>query len=107
MRKIVGKFYYFLSQTANNDLIDIWNYTYKEWGSIKAESYIRKIYKQLDILSQSPKAGKLHKNCEEEYRSFVVGKHIIFSCLSGCHLMLFIQLYLLINSTYSHQSSCD
>ncbi len=63
---------------AEQDLIDIWLYTFAEWGEIQADKYIDEIEAGLELIKENPEIGV---NCEfirKGYKRFIIGHHLIF-----------------------------
>lgn len=69
---------YRLSKSAENDLLDIWNYTADTWGVSQAEKYLKRLESRFLDLATKPKKGKLRHDLELEYLSYQESKHIIF-----------------------------
>ena len=69
---------YKIRQSAANDLEQIWQYTFQEWGVDQADTYLRSILARFSWLSQNPKLGKQRNDIEPRYYCFPEGKHLIF-----------------------------
>ena len=69
---------YRLRALAQNDLEDIWAYTYNEWGLTQADSYLQSIITRFDWLAKSPQSGKKRDDVKAGYYCFPEGKHLIF-----------------------------
>ncbi len=66
---------------AQQDLVNIWLYTYKEWGEAQAAKYAALIEKCLLQILANPKLGKLRADVKPGYRALQAGKHLIFYCV--------------------------
>lgn len=69
---------YRIRQLAENDLEQIWLYSFHEWGMGQADSYIRLIVDRFSWLAKNPLIGKRRDDIKPGYYSFPEGRHIIF-----------------------------
>jgi toxin ParE1/3/4 len=69
---------YVLSQEADNDLEDIFEYTYSEFGLIQAFAYLSNIEELFLKLVQNPEMGRVRNELKNGLYSFPIGKHIVF-----------------------------
>ena len=69
---------FFLRPKARQDLEDIWNYTYDNWGEAQADSYIYDTGVAFQTLADKPERGRSCDDIREGYRMHYIGKHIIF-----------------------------
>lgn len=53
---------------AEQDLVNIWLYTWHEWGEQQADLYLDEIEQTLMLLANQPKLGRLR---QEFFRQFV------------------------------------
>jgi len=72
-----------LSALAKNDLENIFKFTIRNWGEIKAREYAQKLSDGFVLLSQSPKIGKQRNDIYLNALSFPVGSHIIFYSINN------------------------
>ncbi len=79
---------YLLSEKAAVDLLEIWDYGNKVWGSDRADQYHSQILSTIDFLAESPLAGTDRKTLRLGYRSFGVGSHIVFYFEEGFHIVV-------------------
>ena len=72
MRRII------LSPKAKEDLSQVWDYTYAEWGAEQAEKYIRELWAAIE--EQSCDLTKSVDICDvrKGYRKVWSGSHVIF-----------------------------
>ena len=66
-----------LSTAAESDLTDIWTYR-AESSEERADELIEKLVKQFTMLATFPKSGRNRPEIENEIRSFVAERHVIF-----------------------------
>ncbi len=69
---------YKLTPAADQDIVEIWRYTFETWGVEKANNYLDQIEKCLSNLVDQPSLGKKRDEIRKDYRSFHVGHHLIF-----------------------------
>jgi toxin ParE1/3/4 len=67
-----------LSPLAQQDLDDIWEYSFVTWGLEKAESYTFKVRAAIERLAQIHERGKMCDDIRTGYRHFACGSHFIF-----------------------------
>ena len=72
MKKVI------LSEAADVDLEDIFDYTLDEFGVDQAVSYVSGFDDVFDTISENPEIGRERKEIREELRSLTKDKHIIF-----------------------------
>jgi len=69
---------YLLSESAQNDVVSIRNYTRETWGKTQAEKYLSHLEQRLEWLAQNPFLGRRRDEIKKGYFSFPEGRHIIF-----------------------------
>jgi len=69
---------YTLRELAQNDLEEIWFYTYEEWGLVQADSYLQSLITRFDCLAKSPYSGRKRDDIKTDYYCFPEGTHLIF-----------------------------
>lgn len=84
---------YIISEKAQADLSDIWNYTVETWSENQADRYMRLLFGELDkITLDSYHVGQSYEYVRRGYRGLRAGKHgfrrglwCLVRCLfSGC-----------------------
>ncbi len=65
-------------QKANDDLNNIWNYTYENWSGIQADNYYSTIKFACLKIAKNPKPGKSYREIRENLLGLKSGNHIIF-----------------------------
>jgi len=72
MKKII------LSEAADADLENIFDYTLDEFGVDQAVSYVSGFDEVFDMISENPEIGRERKEIRDELRSLNKDKYIIF-----------------------------
>jgi len=63
---------------AEQDLIDIWLYTFSEWGEVQANRYLQEIEAGLILIKDNPEIGTDCGFIRKGYKRFIIGHHLIF-----------------------------
>lgn len=66
------------SPLAEDDLIDIWQYSYNKWGVDKAVEYLLQLDTGIQGLASNPEIGKTRENIRRGYRSIQINRHVIY-----------------------------
>jgi len=69
---------YRLTPAAKKDLLDVWNYTLKVWGSKKAKQDLFDIEEKLELLAANPELGRTRPDINRNYFSFPANDHTIY-----------------------------
>lgn len=69
---------YRLSKAAENDLLQIREYTLEKWGKEQVKLYLTELATEFKQLSLAPAMGRLRAEIDDSVRSFQVRQHIIF-----------------------------
>ncbi|AEG32351.1 type II toxin-antitoxin system RelE/ParE family toxin [Thiomicrospira cyclica] len=67
-----------LSPKAQEDLSYIWDYTYHQWGTMQAETYVRNIWHAIESLKSSYNSSQSIDFVRAGYRKIQTGSHVIF-----------------------------
>jgi len=67
-----------LTNSAVNDLSDIWNYTFDTWSESQADKYYTLILKACAAIAKKPQQGKVYEEIYPELKGKKASKHIIF-----------------------------
>ena len=78
MRRII------ISKKAREDLINIWRYTYAEWGEEQAKTYHSILDRSFQRLAENPLIGRSRPELGFSYdlRTFRINQHIVVYTLS-------------------------
>ena len=68
---------------ANQDLIDIWLYTFNNWGERQADKYHDELEKAFILLAENPKIGISCDKVRPGYLKFHSNKHLIMYRING------------------------
>jgi toxin ParE1/3/4 len=66
-----------VSNTARNDLKDIYRYGKPLWGVPNAQKFVRKIRSQCDVLLEHPMLGSEMAELGSNIRMFIIDRHRI------------------------------
>jgi toxin ParE1/3/4 len=69
---------YKLSEFADSDLEDIYEYSFAEFGFMQAEDYLEGVHNLFEQLTLFPNEGILRKDIAENIRSIPYQSHIVF-----------------------------
>lgn len=67
---------------AQRDLLDIWLYSYREWGIEQADTYVDAIDDSVAMLATRPLAGRLCEEVGDGLRRIAVSRHRVFYLVS-------------------------
>lgn len=79
---------YILSEAADKDLEDIFDYTIEHFGFEQAEKYLLEIEKIFNDIYLHPKSGKTRNEIKKGLYSFPKDNHIIFYRISDKHIYI-------------------
>ena len=71
------------SPLAEQDLIEIWHYSFKKWGEDKAVEYLLQLDAGMQGLVSNPLLGKSREKVRKRYRSLHINRHVIYYRLLG------------------------
>ncbi|MBU2513290.1 type II toxin-antitoxin system RelE/ParE family toxin [bacterium] len=69
---------YRLTPAADQDIVEIWQYTAETWGVSQADKYLDQIEQCLKGLVENQKLGKPRDEIRKGYRSLHCEHHLIF-----------------------------
>lgn len=69
---------YKISTEAQNDIEEIWLYTFETWSAKQADRYYNLIIDEIESISKKPKSGKDYSNVRKGYYRSKVKSHFIF-----------------------------
>ena len=79
---------YILSEIADKDLEDIFDYTVDEFGFDQAEKYLLEIEEIFQNLIVNPQLGKKRDEIKQDLYSFPKDNHIIFYRILDNHIRI-------------------
>lgn len=80
--------YYVLSENADADLEEIFDYTFQEFGFNQAEKYLLEIESVFYFLYNNPFSGKKRTEIKEGLYSFPKDSHVIFYRILHDHIRI-------------------
>lgn len=63
---------------AESDLIDIWQYSFEEWGQTQADKYLDELDENIQLLAKQPELGSSRDYVKEGYRVLFVNRHAVY-----------------------------
>ena len=73
---------YFLRPKAVQDLEDIADYTFEQWGAEQEDLYLELLHRALEELSKNPAIGRVYDGVYPGLRRYLVCRHIILYTVS-------------------------
>lgn len=67
-----------LRPQAENDLEEIFEYTYHTWGIVQAQKYQDELFESMKSILSNPKIGTIYFHKEGNYRKISINRHLIF-----------------------------
>lgn len=80
--------HYVLSQSADHDLEDIFDYTVQGFGTDQAVSYLNGLDELFHMLLDNPELGRLRPELTEGLRSIAKEAHVVFYSVNGDHIRI-------------------
>ncbi|MCB0738534.1 MAG: type II toxin-antitoxin system RelE/ParE family toxin [Bacteroidetes bacterium] len=69
---------YRLTHLSNQDLNEIWEYTFRKWSLKQADKYYDLLIESFNQITLEPNCGKNYDGVEPKLRGLKTGKHIVF-----------------------------
>jgi toxin ParE1/3/4 len=66
------------SARAEQDLLDIWLYTFRAWGVVQADRYLDELDQGIRLLSENPNLGSDYGQICVGHRRFSINYHRVF-----------------------------
>ena len=73
-------------RAAERDLIDIWIYSYGEWGEVQADRYLAALARGIEEIAVEPERGQCRSDLRDGYRSRRIEHHIVFYTFTASEL---------------------
>ncbi len=67
-----------IQPAAEQDLIEIWLYTLKQWGEKQADQYLDELDSGIQTIAEIPSVGVDYSHVREGYRRYCVKYHRIY-----------------------------
>ncbi len=68
---------YQLSRLANQDLENIWEYSFQNWSKKQADKYVKQIIIQIKKVCSNPGLGKQISTIKPHHRMIKINSHLI------------------------------
>ncbi len=82
------EFRYELSQEADNDLVDIFDYSTAQFGTDQAIKYLNELDQVFQLLCDNPKLGRPRNEIRKELRSITHQSHVVFYRILKDHIRI-------------------
>ena len=69
---------YRLTSLSNQDLNEIWQYTFRKWSIKQADKYYDLLIESFNQITLETNCGKNYDGVEPKLRGLKTGKHIVF-----------------------------
>ena len=79
---------YKLSNEAEQDLLDIYRYSYRAFGEKQADTYLSGLENAFHMISSNPRIGRERPDIDPTVRCIEHGKHVIFYDLYEDHVLI-------------------
>ena len=67
-----------ISENAQDDLENIYLYSFNSWGELQANLYVKALNQAILMLIENPYIGKVAEDINKAFRYFPANKHIVF-----------------------------
>jgi toxin ParE1/3/4 len=64
--------------SAESDLIDVWRYSFEQWGELQADKYLDELDSSIRKLANNPEIGVKRDHVRDGYRVLFVGSHAVY-----------------------------
>ena len=81
-----------ISQEAQKDLRNIWNYTKNKWSNAQADRYYSLLIQEINFISNNPFVGESINEIRANYRFTKVKYHLIFYRTSNANLIEIVRI---------------
>ena len=65
-------------ESAESDLIDIWRYSFEQWGELQADQYLDELDSGIRGLADNPAIGMKRDYVRDGYRVLFVRSHAVY-----------------------------
>ena len=67
---------------AEQDIIDIWLYSFENWGRAQADNYLDELDNTFSLIAKNPSIGVVCDSVREGYRKYHVNRNLVMYRLS-------------------------
>ena len=79
---------YRLSRKADDDLTQIYLYSYEHFGEAQADAYTSELVACFQLLAEQPRLGRIRPGQPEDRRTFFHGAHIIAYRIATAEILI-------------------
>jgi toxin ParE1/3/4 len=65
-------------ESAESDLVGIWQYSFEQWGELQADKYLDELDSGIRKLADNPESGLKRDHVRAGYRALIVGSHAVY-----------------------------
>jgi len=80
---------YLLTPDAQSDLIEIRQYTLRQWGISQSRKYLSELSKTMSLLAETPSLGKFRHEVGTDVLSFPHASHVIYYVVHEQQVIIF------------------
>ena len=73
---------------AEQDLEEIWLYTYGQWGEKQADKYLRELQQGMEGILRNPEIGVAYDNEDKTYRHYSINHHVVWYRLHSNNILV-------------------
>ena len=73
---------------AEQDIINIWIYSFENWGLVQADTYHGQLDNAFSLIANNPSIGVACDIVREGYRKYAVNRHLIWYYFSDTTLYI-------------------
>ena len=75
-----------IQKRAQQDLKNIWQYSFQNWGQRQADAYYDELKKGMEMILENPKIGIVCDDIRRGYRQYQINHHIVFYRLTPTNI---------------------
>jgi toxin ParE1/3/4 len=75
-------------RAAQDDLVEIWVYSFRNWGEEQAERYLDALEHGISAIAADPQSGQRRDEIREGYWSVRVEQHVVFYSYSDTEVRI-------------------
>jgi len=75
-----------IRKRAQQDLKNIWRYSFEHWGQRQADTYYDELKKGMEMILENPKIGIACDDIRQGYRQYHINHHLVFYRLTPTNI---------------------
>ena len=75
-----------IRKRAQQDLKNIWRYSFEHWGQRQADTYYDELKKGMEMILENPKIGIACDDIRQVYRQYHINHHLVFFRLTSTNI---------------------